>query len=79
MARYAIYIFCHECSDEHPMGVTVDLSDGPPSRESLSKTYAGKELPPEVAALITNMVTCPQTQRLTSQQDHDQVFLVPVG
>jgi hypothetical protein len=79
MARYAIYIFCSECSDEHPMGVTVDLSDGPPSRECISNTYAGKELPPEVAALITNMVTCPQTQRLTSQQDHDQVFLVPVG
>ena len=79
MTRYAIYIFCNECSDEHPMGVTVDLSDGPPSRESIGNTYAGKELPPEVAALITNMVTCPQTQRLTSQQDHDQVFLVPVG
>jgi hypothetical protein len=79
MTRYAIYIFCNECSDEHPMGVTVDLSDGPPSRESIGNTYAGKELPPEVAALIINMVTCPQTQRLTSQQDHDQVFLVPVG
>jgi hypothetical protein len=79
MARYAVYIFCNECSDVHPMGVTVDLNDGPPSRESVGNAYAGKEVPPEVAALITNMVTCPQTQRLTSQQDNNQVFLVPVG
>ncbi len=52
MARYSIHFFCDECSQVHPIGITLTLDDGPPAKESIGNTYAGKELPPQVATLI---------------------------
>jgi hypothetical protein len=79
MARYSVHFFCDECSQVHPIGITLTLNDGPPAKESIGNTYAGKELPPQVAQLIDNKTTCPKTGKLTSQRDNNQVFLVPIG
>jgi hypothetical protein len=77
MARYSIHFFCDECSQVHQIWITLTLDDGPPAKESIGNTYAGKELPPQVATLIDNKTTCPNTGKLTSQKDNSQVFLVP--
>jgi hypothetical protein len=61
------------------MGIQIPLNDGPAKKESIGNTYAGKELPPEVATLSNNTVTCPNTRKQTSQKDNNQVFLVPIG
>lgn len=61
------------------MGVTISLNDGPAKKESIGNTYAGKELPAQVGTLSNNTVTCPVTKKLTSQEDNNQVFLVPIG
>jgi hypothetical protein len=76
MAQYDVYFFCDECSEVHPLGIGIGLDDGPPEKGSIGDTYRGKELRPEVANLIGNMTNCPNTGRLTSQKDNNQVFLV---
>ena len=79
MAKYSVHVFCNECSQVHPMGIQLALDDGPVARESIGNTYAGRDLPPGVANLINNSVTCPNTGRQTEQKDNHQVFLVPIG
>jgi hypothetical protein len=77
MAKYSVYFMCNECLEVHPMGTILHLDDGPPDKASTGDTYKGKELPTTVATLMDNMVTCPNTGRLTAQRDNKQVFLVP--
>ncbi len=79
MATYSVHFFCDECSETHPLGISIELDDGPAKKESINNAYAGKELDPSIAMITGNMTTCPNTGKLTSQQDNNQVFLVPVG
>ena len=79
MAKYSVIFFCNECSKVHPLGVAVVLDDGPADKQSIGDFYAGKELPPEVATLISNESKCPNTGRTTTQEDNKQVFIVPVS
>ena len=79
MAEYAVYFFCDECSEVHPLGIGISLDDGPPDRASIGDTYRGRDLPPQIATLRGNMTICPNTGKMTSQADNEQVFLVPVA
>ena len=79
MAKYSVHFFCDECSEVHPMKINLVLDDGPAAKESIGNTYAGRDLPPQVATLSNNKITCPNTGRLTSQENNNQVFLVPIG
>ena len=78
MANYSVYVFCDGCGDVHPMGISVGLEDGPADKASIGDTYAGKELPPEIATLINNTTICPKSGKAILQRDNDQVFLVPI-
>ena len=78
MTQYSVHFFCDECSEVHPLGISIEMDDGPVEKESIGNLYAGKELPPQIATLINNKTTCPNTGRLTSQEDNNQVFLVAV-
>jgi hypothetical protein len=79
MVRYAVHFLCNECSEVHPMRIVLALDDGPPARASIGDTYAGKELPPSLATLSRNMITCPKTGKFTSQNDNHQLFLIPLS
>lgn len=79
MAKYQIHVFCNECAETHPMGILISLNDGPANKASLNDTYAGKDLPPEIANFINNKTMCPNTKRMFTQQDNNQIFLVAVG
>jgi len=61
------------------MPITVTLDDGPAERESIGNTYAGKALPPKVATLNHNIMTCPETGKRFVQEDNNQIFLVAIG
>lgn len=76
MATYSVYVFCNECADVHPMGITISLDDGPPQRESIGNLYAGKELPSDIAMLRDNKTVCPNTGKWFNQKDNNQIFLV---
>ena len=78
MAQYSVHFFCDECSEVHPLGMNVELNDGPVEKESIGNLYAGKELPTQIATLIGNKPICPNTGKITSQEDNNQVFLVAV-
>ncbi len=78
MAKYQIHVFCNECGETHNMGISISLNDGPPEKDCIGNTYAGKKLPPEITALVNNKITCPNTGKLTAQEDNNQVFLVAV-
>jgi hypothetical protein len=78
MANYTVHIFCDQCFGTHVIG-RIGLDDGPVDRGSIVGTYAGKPLPQEVANLINNYTTCPNTSRLIQQRNNHQVFIVAVG
>ncbi len=79
MAQYDVYVFCDECFVPHPLGIRIDLDDGPAEEKSIGDAYAGRDLPPQVASLINNQTICPKTKQLITQRDNNRVFLVPVG
>ncbi len=60
-------------------GIVLPLDDGPSVRASVGATYAGKALPAILANIGANVLTCPNTGKLTSQKDNDKVFLVAIG
>ena len=76
MAVYEIYAFC-DCGNVHPLGISIDLDDGPPGRQSIGDTYNGKEIPPQLLELHDNSVRCPKTGNIFYQEDPHQLFLVP--
>jgi hypothetical protein len=49
MSKYSVYVFCDECGETHPMGISIDLRDGPAEKASIGDAYKGKELPQNVA------------------------------
>jgi hypothetical protein len=79
MAKHSVHVFCNECGGVHPMGITVDLDDGPAEQGSIGDVYSGKDLPEAIVALISNYTMCPSTGRLFRQKDNNQVFLVAIG
>jgi len=78
MAKYSVYVFCDDCGDVHPMGISIELEDGPADKASIGDTYAGKELPPKIAQLLNNTTHCPKSGKPILQRNNDQVFLVPI-
>jgi hypothetical protein len=79
MAKYSVHVFCDGCGDVHPMGIAIELPDGPANRASIGDVYQGRDLPPQIAALINNRIVCPQTKRWVLQRNNNQVFLVPIS
>lgn len=79
MALYSVYFFCNECGDVHPLGISVNLDDGPTKKESVNDVYQGKELPGSIVTLNNISTICPKTKIKTSQKNNDQVFLVPIA
>jgi len=79
MAQYQVQFFCDECSEVHPYPISISIDDGPPEKHSIGNLYAGRDLPPEIVSMTGNMTTCPNTGKMTSQADNNQVFLVPTG
>ncbi len=78
MANYSVHVFCDNCGDVHPMGISIELQDGPADKASIGDTYSGKELPPQVAQLSNNITNCPKSGKPILQRDNNQVFLVPI-
>ena len=79
MPQYSIYVSCHQCPGEHPMGVAIHLDHGPNYKQSIRDVYLGGALPPQVSAIADHQCLCFKTGKLFTQQDDKQVFLVPDG
>jgi hypothetical protein len=79
MPRYDIFAVCNACGEAHSTGIAIMLQTGPRQNQSVADAFAGKEPPPEVAAVKNNRVYCPKTGRGYAQTNYKQIFLVPVG
>jgi hypothetical protein len=77
MSHYEIYVTCTQCRGEHPMGIRINLEDGPPNKRSVSDAYPGKTHPPQLQAVEGHNVLCLKTGRTFTQSNPDAVFLVP--
>ena len=77
MSRYAIHVFCDECSAPHYMGVSVVLNDGPPQRASIAEHYAGKTVPAILTLMLRNPVKCPKTGKMFQQIDSQHIYIEP--
>jgi hypothetical protein len=75
MPKYDISVLC----EVHRKGIAVMLQSGPQQKQSVADAFAGKELPPDLAALKNNRVSCPKTGRQYAQTDYKEIFLVPIG
>ena len=77
-AKYQVHAFCNRCKGIHNMYVgTLRLDARSPKKETVADTFAGKELPPNIAALTNTKFICPNTKRFTLQKDSNQIFFVP--
>jgi hypothetical protein len=79
MSDYDIYLYCNDCNDTHPMGIKFSLKNGPLRKNSVGAWFAGRLLPPKIAKLIEGRVLCPKTGKVFTQEDLNQIFLVPIG
>lgn len=61
MAKYSVYFFCNEYAEVHPLGIVIELDDGPPDKTSIARSYAGRELPSQIKTLTGNKTLCPNT------------------
>ena len=78
MAKYSVRFKCDECGQVHTMGHDVILENGPASKATVGDIFAGIEIDPQVAKIIRNKSLCPASGNLTSQQDIQQIFLMPM-
>ncbi len=77
MVEYEVIVLCEECGEGHSIK-TVILQNGPQVKESVESFYAGRELPPELATINSNYISCSTTDNWFLQKNNDRVFLVPV-
>jgi len=77
MPHYEIYVTCTECKAEHPMGVRINLSDGPRYKQSINDAYYEKTRPAQLQAIEGHKVLCLKTGKIFVQSNLDEVFLVP--
>ncbi len=58
--------------------ISFDMDDGPVAKESIGNLYAGEKLPHNIATVRNSHYRCPNTKKMTIQEDNYQVFLAPV-
>jgi len=78
MGKYQLHALCDECGETHFIDITIQLDEGPSKKEKLVDTFAGKEIPQEIIALIIrSKLSCPHSGVTASLTGYEQVFLIP--
>ncbi|MFN2452931.1 MAG: hypothetical protein ABR577_01785 [Pyrinomonadaceae bacterium] len=77
MIEYEVIVMCDECSETHSIK-NITLTDGPEAKASVESFYAGQSLPPELATINTNYISCAKSGKWFLQKNNERVFLVPL-
>ena len=78
MPSYSIHASCYHCGEIHQTGILIELHKGSVDTLSVADTYQGGIMPPTLEALLGEVFQCPSTNLEFIQEDHSQVFLVPI-
>jgi hypothetical protein len=79
MVSYDIFFTCKECCGEHPLGVKIQIPDGPKQRTSIGAFYADKKIPEQIKRLTDHHFECPKSKNSLFHDDVYQLFLVPLS
>ena len=79
MPQYDVYALCNQCASVHPMGIGIYLNEGPLDKQSIGDIYQQKLRPPQVQALKFHKTLCLKTGKTFTQEDDNQIFLVPAS
>ncbi len=77
MPQYSVKVMCNECFQVHPMGISISWEDGPDIVNSVGEIEKVAALPSKVADLVNNEFFCPIRKVVTTQDDNEQIYLVP--
>ncbi len=77
MTEYDVIVLCDKCSKTHSIK-TIALEDGPRNKESVAHFYAKRQLPPELATINSNYISCPTSGKWFLERNNERVFLVPL-
>ena len=77
MPQYSVKVMCNECFQVHPMGISIYWEDGPDIVNSVGEIEKVAALPSTVADLVNNEFFCPIRKVVTTQDDNEQIYLVP--
>jgi hypothetical protein len=77
MPTYDIHFHCSDCGNEHPLLMTIFLTDGPERKQSIAEWIVNRATPPQISAVKRHSAICLKTGRKVSLEIDDKVFLVP--
>ena len=78
MKGYDLLVECEECHETHPMGVKIELGDGPKQRMSLRAYSTEKKMPDAIKSLIGTPVLCPVAGKSIIVHDLNRIHIQPI-
>jgi hypothetical protein len=79
MNHFDLLYYCQACRDTHPMGVSVEMPNGPHERLSLNAYRATREIPASIIRLVGTAVLCPRTGKHIVTTDPNRIFIQPLN
>jgi len=74
---YDITVRCKDCGRDHPVLLRLHIDEGLDRKQSITESFRGRIVPPQVAAIRSQIALCPKIGKKFSLEDHSAVFLVP--
>jgi hypothetical protein len=77
MPAYDITARCQDCGRDHPVLLRLHIEEGPDHKQSITDSFRGRSVPPQVKAIRWHTALCPKTGRKFPLENDSEVFLVP--
>ena len=79
MPTYDVTARCKDCGIDHPVLLSLHIDEGPDRKQSITESFRGRIVPPQVAAIRSHKALCPKTGRKFPLDNDSETFLVPLG
>jgi hypothetical protein len=77
MPAYDISVRCNNCGRDHPILLRLHIEEGPDHKQSITESFRGRSLPPQVKSIRWHKARCPITGKELSLANDSEIFLVP--
>jgi hypothetical protein len=75
--NYKVLVYCDYCDRTHPTGLTVDLTKGPETSQTVAKFFRNKRLPKALSEIFRNAILCRESGKSVMLRDRANVHLIP--